>query len=170
MSVSTSANRNFLSPLGYKFTLARAPQLSYHVQSVSFPGIELGFAEQATPFVKMPLPSKINYNSLGITFRVSEDMDDYLEIFNWMIGLGAPKSFSQYKAIAESPTGAKEKLTSDLNLVILNSAMRPNVEINFYDGFPISLSNIEFNTMDTQVNYVEATVEFKYLRHEINRL
>jgi hypothetical protein len=48
--------------------------------------------------------------------------------------------------------------------------MNSNIMITFYDAFPTSLGDIEFNSTDTSVNYIECSVEFKYLRYDITKL
>ena len=164
--MAKNTNPNFLSPLGFKFMLSRTPNLNFNIQTVRFPGMSLSTTETATPFVTIPNPGKITYSPLTITFRVNEDMSDYLEIKNWMEKLGAPVSFEQYKDIKESGAG----LYSDASLVIMNSAMRGNLTANFYDLFPIDISDLQFTTMDTTVNYIECTVDFRYLRNEIGVL
>jgi hypothetical protein len=97
-------------------------------------------------------------------------MTDYLEIYNWMVALASPVSFDAYKAVQNSQAGATEKLYSDLNLQIMNSSMNSNIMITFYDAFPTSIGDIEFNSTDTSVNYIECSVEFKYLRYDITKL
>jgi hypothetical protein len=52
----------------------------------------------------------------------------------------------------------------------MNSSMNSNIMITFYDAFPVSIGDIEFNTTDTSVNYIECSVEFKYLRYDIEVL
>lgn len=164
--MSTSTNRNFLSPLGHKFILSRTPNLNFNVQTVRLPGLTLSSTDTATPFVSIPNSGKISYAPLTITFRVNEDMQDYFEIRRWMEGLGAPVSLGQYKTVKESQDG----LYSDGTLVIMNSAMRGNISATFYDLFPIELSDLQFTTMDTDVNYIECTVDFRYLRCEVGVL
>ena len=62
MSESTNAftrqiqNRNFLSPAGFKFSLAKAPKVDFFSQSVSIPNIELGVAVQTTYLRDIPVP------------------------------------------------------------------------------------------------------------------
>lgn len=146
--------------------LSRTPNLNFNVQTVRLPGMSLSSTETATPFVTIPNSGKITYSPLTITFRVNEDMSDYLEIKNWMEGLGAPSTFNQYKDIKESTAG----LYSDASLVIMNSAMTGNLTAKFYDLFPIEISDLQFTTMDTTVNYIECTVDFRYLRNEIGVL
>lgn len=49
-------NINFLSPLGFKFVLARAPNLNFFVTDVNLPSITLGFIETPTPFKILEFP------------------------------------------------------------------------------------------------------------------
>jgi hypothetical protein len=126
----------------------------------------LSSTETATPFVSMPDSGKITYSPLTITFRVNEDMSDYLEIHNWMNGLGSPNNFEQYAALKKSTLG----LYSDATLVIMNSAMRGNITASFYSLFPIDISDLQFTTIDNDVNYLECTVDFRFLRYEIGVL
>ena len=86
--MAKTTNPNFLSPLSFKFILSRTPNLNFDVQTVRLPGMSLSSTDTATPFVTIPNSGKITYSPLTITFRVNEDMSDYLEINNWMEGLG----------------------------------------------------------------------------------
>jgi hypothetical protein len=166
-ALNVPANKNFLSPLGFRFSLARAPNLNFNVQSVRIPGLQLGEIEVPTPFVRIPTSDGITYNPLSLTFRVSEDLDDYLEIHNWMVGLGAPASFDQYKALKNADPANPLSVLSDMTVIIMNSSMKPNIKVSFHDAFPVSLGDLEFNTTDTDVNYIQCTVDFKYLRYHI---
>jgi hypothetical protein len=168
MSVlNVPANKNFLSPLGFRFSLTRAPNLNFNVQDVSIPGLQLSQAETPTPFVAIPIASHITYSPLVTTFRVSEDLDDYLEIHRWMEGLGAPESFDQYKALKAIEPGNPQTVYSDITLLIMNSSMTSNIKVTFEDAFPISIGDLQFNTTDTDVNYMQCTVDFRYLKYKI---
>ena len=164
--MAKSTNPNFLSPLSYKFALQRTPNINYNVQTIRLPGMSLTSVDTATPFVSIPNSGKITYSPLTITFRVNEDMSDYLEIHNWMKGLGAPTSFSEYAALKQSDAG----IYSDATLIINNSQYRGNLSATFIDMFPIEISDLQFTTMDTDVNYIECTVDFRFLRYEIGVL
>jgi hypothetical protein len=128
--------------------------------------MSLSTTDTATPFVTIPNSGKITYAPLTITFRVNEDLTDYLEINNWMEGLGAPSNFTQYADINNSQAGRY----SDATLIINNSRKIGNLSVTFYDLFPVDISDIQFTTMDTDVNYIECTVDFRYLRREIGVL
>lgn len=169
-TLNIPANKNFLSPLGFKFVLARTPNLNFNIQNVRIPGLQLGEIDLPTPFVRIPNSDGLTYNPLSITFRVSEDMDDYLEIHNWMVGLGSPVSFDQYKALQNQSPGDPLGVLSDITILIMNSSMRPNIKVHFHDAFPTSLGDLEFNTTDVDVNYIQCTADFRYLRYDIEMI
>jgi hypothetical protein len=172
MTVSIPANKNFLSPTGYKFSISRAPNVAYNVQAAVLPGISLGTAELGTPFLTIPLPGTgITYETLSILFKIDEDMTNYLEIFNWMLGLSVGKTFGGHQTIPRNSVDTGNNiLTSDLNLTIMNSAAKGNVSVDFYDAYPINLSQLSFDTTDTNITYIDATVTFRYLQHTITKL
>ena len=67
------ANRNFLAPTGFKFSLTRAPKLSYFTNSANVPGISLGVAEQGSYLKMIPVPGDMmEFNDLSIRFLVDE--------------------------------------------------------------------------------------------------
>ena len=41
-------NRNYLSPVGFKFVITKAPKADFFSNSANIPGINLGFADQPT--------------------------------------------------------------------------------------------------------------------------
>lgn len=166
-------NYNFLSPLGYKFILSRAPNIEYFVQEVTLPGLNLGIAVQPSPFITIPQPGdRLEYEQMQVTFRVNEDLDNYLEIFNWMIALGAPENFQQYtlKAPLESTNQQKDTITSDISLSILSSAMNSNIEFKMKDCFPVNLSNITMSSAGSDIDYVVATATFALRNFTITQL
>jgi len=175
---SLPENKNFLSPLGFTFTIKKTPGVNYFVQSVSLPSLTLGQSDIQTPFVKLPIPGDhIDFSTLSITFRVDENLKNYKEIFDWIIALGFPEGFNQYNAIAPSrgkfggsinnPV-AGTGVYSDASLMILNSVKAPIVEFAFKNLYPISLSDILFDTRDTDVNYVDVTAMFAFEQFKLN--
>jgi hypothetical protein len=49
-------NRNFLSPVGFKFTLNRAPKVAFFGNSANIPGMTLGLAVQSTYLKDIDIP------------------------------------------------------------------------------------------------------------------
>jgi len=164
-------NVNFLSPLGFKFTLSRSPNLNFFATDVNIPSLTLGFIELQTPFKIIELAGdKLDFGDLQITFKVDEDFANYFEIYNWLVALGFPDEFGQYKRLRDAKTGSKESIVSDATLMIFNSAMMPNIEVRFEDLFPVSIGDINFTSTDTDVNYVTNTSVFKYKKFTVRKL
>ena len=162
----TPSNLNMLSNFGGKFILQRAPTLDFFTQKVSLPGMTLTNTNMPNPFVRIPIPGDhIEWNNLIVTFKVDEDLKNYLEIWNWMINLGFPENQAQYASLVGN---LKAGIKSDATLVILSDEKNPRFEVNFWDIFPIQMTDLEFNTTDGTLNYMTVTVHFKFTLFEIN--
>jgi len=172
--VNQPSNPNFLSQVGFKFTIKKLPNTNYFVQGINLPGINLGETQEDSPFVRIPVPGDhLSFNELQLSFRVDEDMRNYLELHDWLRGLGFPENFQQYKTLNDqtfNEFGSGEGLFSDASLMILNSAMNPNIEITFEDAYVSSLSDLDFTYAATDIDYVVCTATFRYKIYKINRL
>ena len=71
-------NRNFLSSIGFKFTLSRAKQVSFFSNSVNIPGVTLGVTEQPNYLRQIPTPGDMI------------DFGDLLDIAesSWAVSIG----------------------------------------------------------------------------------
>ena len=96
--------------------------------------------------------------------------ENYFEVYNWLLALGFPENYGQYKRVADANPGEKETVYSDATLTIMNSAMVPNINIEFQDIFPVAISDINFTSTDSDLNYVTNTVTFKYKIFTMNRV
>ena len=163
-------NRNFLSPIGFKFTIAKEPKVSFFCNSAKIPEITLGTAVQPSYLKDIDIPGdKIQYGDFSLQFLVDENMENYMAIHNWITGLGYPESTKQYKDFIIDDNGNLDpkKAFSDGSLRILNSNYRDVAVIKFKDLFPVSLSSLEFESTATDVDYFTADVTFKYTVYNI---
>jgi hypothetical protein len=168
---NTPTNPNFLSPLNFKFSIKRAPHVNFFVQKINLPSISLPTIDTPTPFVKIPQPGEhLDYADLTLSFRVDENLQNYLEIHNWIRALGKPKDFSEYRALSQNPNYTGDGLRSDLTLMILSSSKNPNYEIVFTDAYPYDISELSFDTTKSDVEFIEATATFKYVLFEIKNV
>jgi len=165
-------NTNYLSPIGFNFSIQKIPHANYFLQTANLPSVQLGDLETPSPFIAIPqIGDHLRYGDLFVTFKVDEDMKNYLELYNWMLQLGFPESFNQSKEIYGTTDG-KNKFKqnaafSDATLTVTNSAMQPNLSILYEDVYPVSLSDITFSTQETSVNYIECQVSFRYRQFKI---
>jgi len=166
------ANRNFLSPLGFKFTLTRAPKVDFFSNKSNIPGINLGVAIQPTYLKDIPIPGdKLGFDDFRLSFNIDENLENYNTIQNWMRGLGYPESIYEYSEWKQSDPNNpnQDPNVSDGTLMIYNSNFQPSSLVKFQGLFPTSLSDIDFDATATDVQYAVATVTFKYVLYKISR-
>ena len=163
------SNRNFLSPIGFKLKINKCPQVDFLATGCNLPGVTLGTAVQSTYLKDIDVPGdKIQFGDLTLRFLVDEDLFNYMEIQNWIRGLGYPEKLSQLSDLdkAGKITGnfaqRGENIYSDATLQILSNNLVPKFQVFFNDVFPYSLSTITFDATDTDIEYFTAEVSFKY--------
>ena len=164
-------DQSFLSPLGFKLQVKKTPHVNYFVQKVNVPGVTLGTADIDSPFTKIPFPgTKLTFGNLQVTFKVDENMMNYLEIYSWLRDVGFPDNFAQYSNIAGQSITSGAGVYSDITLIVLSSAMNPNIEFTFFDCFPVDLSELTFDSTSADVDYLTATVTFANRRFDVKPL
>ena len=172
------ANRNYMSPLGFKLVLTKTPKVDFLCQSANIPSISMGTAIQPSYLKDIPVPGdKVLYDDLSIRFLVDEKMENYLAIHKWITGLGYPESLGQYSQLKKDDNRTDRRVSdaadpryfefSDATLQVLNSNYKPSVLINFKDAFPTSLSTLDFDVTTRDYNYFTAEVTFKYTIYNI---
>ncbi len=163
-------NRNFLAPTGFKFTVSRAPKISYFGNQVNVPALTLGIAEQPTYLKSIPRPgTEVSFEDLTLTFLVDEDIENYMEIQNWIRGIGYPESLDQiYDFQKDDSKTIKAKYTEEINLfsdgtlTILDNVNLPKFKVIFDGLFPYALSTLAFDATQSDIEYFTAEVSFKY--------
>ena len=169
-------NRNFLSPTGFKFGLKRSPGVAFFCNQANIPSLDLGVAEQPSYLKDIPIPGdKMQFGDLNLRFLVDEDLVNFMEIQNWMRGLGFPESLAEFNDLKNEailgPMGkSTEDVYSDGTLQILSSNLIPKFQVVFNDLFPYSLSTVTFDATDTDIEYFTADVGFKYTLYQITDL
>ena len=136
-------NRNYLSPTGFNFTLQRCPKVSFFSNSAQIPGMDLGVAVQPSYLKEIPRPGdQIEFDDFILRFLVDEDIKNYMQIQNWMRGMGFPQSLAEtyneigegaekYNGTSSIPQMGEELLYSDATLQVLNSTFNPQFLVKF---------------------------------------
>jgi hypothetical protein len=170
-------NRNFLSPTGFKFTLKKSPKVAFFCNEANIPDLNLGIAVQTSYLKDIDLPGdKIVFGDLNLRFLVDENLENYMEIQNWIRGLGYPENLQQFAdlqnqgLIQGNYTQDRQNIYSDGTLQVLTSSSIPNFQVVFKDLFPYSLGTLTFDATQTDVQYFTADVGFKYTIYSITDL
>ena len=165
---SLPENLSYLSPIGFRFQLAKFPEVNYFCQSATLPGISLTEIALPTPQATGYMSGdEVQFEELSIKFIVDEYMKNWLSIYDWIVGIGFPTLEGQekYKKLK-----ADSELTTDATLTVLTGNMNPQINFRFNECFPLSLSSVAFDSGGTDIEYVTADVSFRYDVYTVENL
>ena len=178
---------DYSSPTQFRFILNQIPKVQFFVQAANIPAISMGELVIPTPYKQIQiLGDQLTFGNLNISFIVDEELANYKTIHDWMIGIGFPKSKLQFVDFRRSgsnlpgagdggntdigkvgtPT-ADRHFFSDATLTILSNKNNPLMEVRFSDLFPVALSGLDYNQNVTDVEYLTATIDFRYKLYEM---
>ena len=178
---------DYSSPTQFRFMINQLPKVQFFTQAANIPAISLGELVIPTPYKDIPIiGDKVTFENLTVSFIVDEFLENYTELHNWLIGIGFPKNRTQFTTFRSttsntSSTGtggntdigkvgnptADRPFYSDATLTILSNKNNPIVEVRFSDMFPVSLSGLDYTQIATDVEYLTASVDFRYKLYEI---
>lgn len=160
-------DNNFLSGIKFKFQIRKLPNTVYFCQEANIPSVSLSVAVTPTPMgINLKhAGNKITYGDLVITFMIDENMQNYIELYDWIKGLGHPRSLDEYaKMKSEDATASTQfgGLFSDAVLTVLDSDSNANLNIFYVNVFPISLQEVSLRSTSDDTDYKTCTVTFAY--------
>ena len=173
LSTNQPENINDLTITKYQLVFHKIPDVVFRCQSCNLPGLSVEFVNQPTPVHQVPVPGdSVLYNPLNITFIVDEDLENWKQLHDWMVGLGFPNSTAQFKVLKESD-GTRPNfggLYSDATLISLTNASIKNKQVIFKNCFPMELNDIDFDSSDTESGAVIGIATIKFMLYTIESL
>ena len=167
-ATETPSNLNTINPIGFKFQILKLPHLSFWCKTAAIPGLSLGEISHPSPFTTgSQVGDSLTFEELNITFEVDEDLTNWKEIAGWMVQIGFPRNYNEFKGLKTATLIKSAIECSDATLTSLNNTKIPNFQVRFRDCFPMSLSPIEFDTTQQDVPTIDATLTIKYLNYDI---
>ena len=169
----------------WRLAFNRTPKTTWFCTAANIPGIQLGEAQYPTPMADMVVTGdKLTFETLNITFLVDEELQNYRELWDWIVGIGTPVKHSQWTSELFKGDGAvrqfgiedvdprtkvsyeESNLYSDATLIVYNSKNTAKVNVQFKNMFPTSLSALEYSQELTDVEYLKPSATFRYLSYE----
>ena len=176
---------DYASGTQWRLAFNRIPKTNWFCTAANVPGITLGEAQYPTPMSDMFVTGdKLTFETLNITFLVDEELQNYRELWDWIVGIGSPVNHSQWETTLSKGDGAirsfatpdadprtkstyeESNLYSDATLIVYNSKNMAKVNVKFKNMFPTSLSSLEYSQDLTDVEYFKASASFRYLYYE----
>ena len=165
------ANRNFLSGVGFKFNLTKFPKVDFFSNSARIPELNLELTTQASYLKNIDVPGeRLTYGDFTLRFLVDENMENYQSIYDWLTGLGFPETTKEFADIIKDSDGQTDPKEAfcDGTLRILNSNYREVAKVKFSDLFPVSLTSLDFDATNTDVQFFTAEATFKYTLYKLS--
>lgn len=172
---------NYSQSNQFKVSLSIFPKTEWFVVRANIPSVTLGQGVQATRLIDMPIVGdKITYDQFYFTFLVDEQLQNYMELHNWLLNIGFPERYDQFQGQVRPdgttrPTGktsdrnvagfgkySDRDLYSDITMHILSSKNNPVAKIKFFECFPVNLTNVEYSQQESDTTYAECTATFAY--------
>ena len=178
---------DYADPTKFKFSITKLPKVEFFTTAANLPGINLGESIFPTPFKQVPvMGDDLTFDNLEITFLVDEKLENYIELHQWLVGIGFPKARTQFSSFRKdesqtfptvesvkgdvtnpgTPSGI-QAMFGDATLTIMTSKNNPVIEVRFSDLYPVALSGLAFNQQETDVTYLTATATFTYKLYEM---
>ena len=155
-------NLNYFIPTGFKFMIDKIPNVNFFCQSCNLPGLSAGQFLQVTPLRDMPIAGdKVQMNELRVRFVIDEELQNWLEIYNWIKTITFPDNQEQYK---------QENVYSDGMLTLLTSNKNVQYVAKFTNLFPIDLTDIEMSSDVADAEVVASDETFAYTTYKIQRI
>jgi len=155
------ATTNLLQPTKYLVTFPEISETIYFCQKANIPGVTLGTALQTTPNIDLfHSGTKLEYNTFDITFLVNEDLSAWTSIYKWMNDLSN---------VDNSYTKRKQN-TKTAILTVMSNLNNPKIRVKLNNIFPLTLSDLEFDTTLSAEEHMTASTSFRYDFFEIEKL
>ncbi len=170
--IQSPQNKNFLSPTGFVLTLTRLPATVYMCNAVQLPSVLLQEIKVPNPMVTLNISTtNIQYGTFSASFMIDEDLQNYREIYQWILDLSVDRINSQYdnilvKKLRDPNAGPR----SDATVSILSSSKHPNIQFNFIDVFPSTLTPLPFDTRNKDIEYLTCTIGFSFREFNVTNI
>ena len=173
---------DYVSPTQFKFNIHQFPKVEFSCTAANVPAISLGEAVFPTPYKEIPvMGDTLTYDNLSISFIVDENLENYIEMHDWLTAIGFPKNRNQFSTFRSStastpiatqgtsddigdvqPATSARGMFGDAILTVLTNKNNPVVEVRFQDIYPVALGALDFTQTSTDVEYISVTADFSY--------
>ena len=161
----TPVNTNPLQSSKFILAFERLPTVQYFCQQANLPGVSLGSATFPTPLRDVPIAgNKLSYSEFDVTFIVDEQLQSWNELYKWLLAMGSPKSINERTRLnqLQNDYTTGNSYYSDATLTIMSALNNPLLRVNYHRMFPLSISDIKFDTQKSADTIITATASFQY--------
>jgi len=160
---------SYVPPQNFFMVIDKLPQVAYNLQQVTIPPLSGGEVPLDNRFnsTRTYIPGDgVDYGQLSATFLLDKQFTTYRSIAEWIKGINAPEGHQQYpdwlnENDAERTTGFARTM-STVTVLGTDSAGKPVVHWVFRNAFPISIDGPSYDATQQDIEYLTATVDFRF--------
>lgn len=133
---------------------------TYWIKRIQMPSVSISAQQIGSKALNMQFEGKLNYGRVTLTFLVDEGLENYIELYDWMIKVGAT-----YEEITPNIYSTFKKASCDIRFTILSNSHKILRRVCFVDAFPIDLANIEFSSENgSDIQTCDVTFAFTHFK------
>lgn len=162
-----TTNINYLQPNNFSISIDRARygNLQFFAQSVNHPGLAVSAPTLAVPrLANVAMPGDtLNVDELSIDVLVDEDMNSYIEMYNWL----NDSIQNNYKTPSNVKVDDTYSPEATITVSILSSHNNVVKRIKYIDCVPTSLGVLTLQSVTSDVTPLSFPVTFRTSYFEI---
>jgi len=160
----------------FRVSFPNYPKVEYFCSAITIPGISLTAVDRPTSLANIPMVGDtVTYENFDMTFLVDEKLENYREIYDWMINIGFPDNHAQFRNQERRDQSGMQRLGDrelydDLMITVLSSKNNPVVRLRLYEAWPVQLGGLEYTQTETDVTYLTCDVSWAYMYYDFKSL
>ena len=160
----------------FRVSFPNYPKIEYFCTAITIPGISLTAVDRPTSLANIPMVGDtVTYENFDMTFLVDEKLENYRQLYDWMINIGFPDNHSQFRREDRRDQsgfqrGGDRELYDDLMITVLSSKNNPIVRVRLYEAWPVQLSGLEYTQTGTDTEYLTCDVSWAYQTYDFKSL
>lgn len=148
-------NLDFATQLDSTILFTKYPELTLFTQKAPLPPIRAIYPDIQGPRLRIPAPAQsIAWETVDVTFLVLKNLSNYEAIHNWIV---------------DSINKPREEIVSDATQIFMLSDKTPVKRARYLNMYPIALSGLNQQVDTGNIQYLQATVTFRYYYYEFER-
>lgn len=161
------SSTNFLQDVGFHFDCRFLPSLSDWIQQVNLPGIMNNEVKTPSPFITINQGGdSLRFETLQIEFKVDENMQNWTEVFDWMIATAPTEDFvSRANWLKKNATVLAPGV-----LTILNNSAKPILRFSFDELSPVALGGMKLRSNAEGIQYVSSYLDLSFTKYRYERV
>lgn len=173
LTAQLTTNKNLAQNSNFMLVCKRMPNVEYFIQKTSIPAIQVNSVSSPSPFSPIKLHGTgIRYQPLNVRFLLDEDLNNYIEMYNWVVSYAHPEKFEQYEQVDPTVPAPKDLHGSkytDISIHRLSNKNNPNVEFIFHNAHPTDIDAIDLDVGNDDPD-LSCSVTFEYDYMTIRRV